>query len=251
MLLLEALAVARAQLHHGLHVDLVEGRENRGRVLCLHQALGHLGAQPRHGHAPLRPIARGDTRCHGRGSGRRARLGFGFDRGGSGLVMVQVFEHVLLENAPVLARALDFPRIESLFRHGPFCRRHNRRGFRCRRRRDRCRRGGGSRGFSRFIEPADGLSRQHRRANRHGYLDEHAAVGRRHFENDLVGFDFCQHVAARDLLARLLAPHQNLSFGNGFRKNRNRDFSCHDTPCAKSFHTLPRAWSSNSCSCLM
>ena len=51
VLLLELLAVLLAQAHHLRHVDLVEGREDRGGVLGLEQALGDALAQRRHLHA--------------------------------------------------------------------------------------------------------------------------------------------------------------------------------------------------------
>ena len=49
--LLEQVLVLIAHMHHSAHVDLVEGREHGGGVLCVLQAARNGLAQPRHVHA--------------------------------------------------------------------------------------------------------------------------------------------------------------------------------------------------------
>ena len=44
----EALLVLGAQLHHPAHIDLVEGRQHRGGVLCFDETLGDARPHPRH-----------------------------------------------------------------------------------------------------------------------------------------------------------------------------------------------------------
>ena len=65
---LEALLVPGAQRDHRLHVDLVEGGQDRSGVLRLHQALRDPPAQPRHRLAVF--AAGAGRRCGGRGAGR-------------------------------------------------------------------------------------------------------------------------------------------------------------------------------------
>ena len=63
VLLEEALLIALAQRHHLAHVDFVEGREDRGGLLRLDQALGDGPAQRRHRHDALaRAVEHGDRR---------------------------------------------------------------------------------------------------------------------------------------------------------------------------------------------
>jgi hypothetical protein len=82
VLLLEALLVAVAQIDYRLHVDFVEGGEDRRLVLRLHQALRDARPQPGHRHALLRTLsgcARCDSGTRGglrRGHCRRLRLAF-------------------------------------------------------------------------------------------------------------------------------------------------------------------------------
>ncbi len=111
MLLLEPLLVALAQLLHALQVDLVEGGEDRGGVLRLHQALGDARAQPRHRHALLGalPLGRVQRPRAGLGyRGERAELLLGLAR----LARVEVIHDVGLEDPPVLAAAADLARVD-------------------------------------------------------------------------------------------------------------------------------------------
>ncbi len=53
MLFLKAIAMALAQGDRLGHVDLVEGRQHRGGVLCRLQPFGDAPPQPGHAHADL------------------------------------------------------------------------------------------------------------------------------------------------------------------------------------------------------
>ena len=70
MALLEGVAAALAHLHHGGHIDLVEGGQHRGGVLRLDQALRDGLAPPRHAHALL--AARSPVTGMAAGGWRRA-----------------------------------------------------------------------------------------------------------------------------------------------------------------------------------
>ena len=56
--LLETLFVRGAERHHGAHVDLVEGREDRGGVLRLYEALGDPLPEPAERHGLLAFLSR-------------------------------------------------------------------------------------------------------------------------------------------------------------------------------------------------
>ena len=99
--LLEGVLVFRAQVHHGLEIDLVERGELRLRVLRFEQALGDARAQPRHRHALIL--------CDRRRQPRRAAAG-----GGSGAAcrhrrlggrLVQILDDVTLGDASIAAEA--------------------------------------------------------------------------------------------------------------------------------------------------
>ncbi len=134
VLLLEQIAILRAQRHDVAHVDLVEGREHRGGVLCLFQPFGDGLAQPRHAHALFaRGVVGGRRRADLNGGGglcnrRRLRRG-AFDGR----------EHVAFGDAAVLAAAGHGRGIDAGFgREFSYRRRERRiRRFR-RRRRGRC-----------------------------------------------------------------------------------------------------------------
>src|SRR6185436_9189325 len=72
--LLEALLVARAQLEHAAHVDLVEGREDRRGLLRLDEALGDALADAAHRDGALflavGPVVGGAGGLRGGGAGR-------------------------------------------------------------------------------------------------------------------------------------------------------------------------------------
>jgi len=59
VLLLEAVLVAVADVHHRLHVDLVEGRKRGGDPLRFEQPLGDARADARHRHPLLGPAVAG------------------------------------------------------------------------------------------------------------------------------------------------------------------------------------------------
>ena len=66
MFLFELVLELLAHLHHRGHVDLVEGGQDGIGRLRHHQALGDAGAQARHRHALLGPLAQthADRGCH-------------------------------------------------------------------------------------------------------------------------------------------------------------------------------------------
>ena len=111
VLLLEALLVLLAQLHHRLHVHFVERGEDGGGRLRLHQALGDARAQARHRHALLRPPGQElvDVYRGGRRRQRRTRGGRpGSDRHCERLRPAHLVQHVGLGDAAVAAGAVIF-----------------------------------------------------------------------------------------------------------------------------------------------
>jgi hypothetical protein len=93
--LFEASLWALAQGHHRRHVDLVEGREQRGVLLCLEQPAGHRLPQRS---SSARPLRRGG-RCAGAGAGA-STVGAGAAARGAGRACCAstARRHVFLES---------------------------------------------------------------------------------------------------------------------------------------------------------
>src|SRR5690606_32271511 len=111
VLLLKELLVLVAQVHHRLHVHLVEGGEHGGSVLRILEAAGDGLAQARHLHALFANRIIGRARsARGCGLCSRGRSGSGGSRG-----LGQGGKHVFLEHLTGLARTGDGAGIKTLF----------------------------------------------------------------------------------------------------------------------------------------
>ena len=235
--LLEAVLVFRAQVHHGLEVDLVERGELRLGVLRFEQALGDARAQARHRHALI--LAAGGADRGGAGAALAAAL---VATGRLGGRLVQILDDITLGDAAIAARGRDLRRIELLlFDHAAHRRRElavvvgggGGRGRRsCRgggRRRGglaaRCRSGSGA-----LFEHGQHLAAGHRGAGDDAQFLEHAVDRRRNFEHHLVGFEVGEILVAGDRLAGLLVPGDERGVGDRLGQLRNLDFDGHEFP---------------------
>jgi len=221
VLLLEAVLVAVAQLHHRRHVEFVEGGEDGRCLLRLNQAFGDAGAQAGHRYALLGAVAgQGGFDRRGNRGGGRGRLD----------ALIQGGEHVALGDAPIAAAAGDLGGIDGVFRGDLACRRARCRGGGLARSGGRSlgrlgRRGGGRLGLA--VYHGDDFAAGDHAAVALDDLGEHAVLRGGQFEHHLVGFDVDQVFAALDRFADLLVPGEQGGFGYGFGQCRDFDFDLH------------------------
>ena len=200
VLLLEDLAVLLAQIHDGLHVDLVEGGQHGGGVFRFQQTLGDALAQTGHRHPLLAATGqRGNRRdrrsSHRSGCGRLAqRLDVGF--------------HIILGDATALAGAGQLGHVDVVLANQTT---H-----------------GGAQAIgaiigNRFGRLLLGLFTGHgsrldggdQLAGEDGCplclqdVAQHASLRCRHFQHHLVGFDVDQHFITGNQITRLLVPGGN------------------------------------------
>ena len=116
VLLLDALLDPLAQRDHRRHVDLVERREMRRRVLRLEQMFGDALAARRHLLARLARAVRGDGALRGGRRRRRRRGGFAAPaaRRGAAAPLVDALDHVRLAHDAAASRALDRTEVDAL-----------------------------------------------------------------------------------------------------------------------------------------
>ena len=252
VLLLEALLVMRAQVHHRAHVHLVERGEHGRRVLRLLQAPRDGLPQPRHAHALFaRRIARRRGRSHADGSRRRCHA---CDRR----------QQVALHHTAVLAAARYARGIDAGL-GGQFTHRRHQgsirdflRGDRSRRRRRlRCGHGLGRRlrlGLGRRLGATGALvDRAQQRADRDRVAvlgrdrGERAGDRRRHLDRHLVGLELHQRLVRRHRLARFLEPAADRGLGHQLAEGRDADFDGH----VLALPAQPSASSRNAVSCIM
>ena len=112
VLFLKQVLVGIAQVHHRLHVHLVEGGQHGGGVLGVLQPLGDGLAQTGHLDPLFALASLGLGRSFCSRSRRFGRLGRSLAAG-----LVERFEHVFLEHLAALARTLDARGIDALFVH--------------------------------------------------------------------------------------------------------------------------------------
>ena len=231
MLLLEHVLVLRAHRHDVGHVDLVEGRQHRRRVLHVLQPPRDGLAQPRHLHALF---ARGVIGR--RGAAHLYRSGRLIDRGRRGRRLLDRGQHVALGDAAVLAGARHGRGIDAALR-GEFSNRRRQRRIGCCSLRSRSRRGGGSgcslgrcggrlrRARGTFVDLPEQRADGNRLAVLGRDLAEHTGGWRRHFDGDLVGLELDQRLVHRDGVAGLLEPAADGGFRHGLAERRNTNFS--------------------------
>ena len=125
VLFFEALLVAAAQLYHRTHIHFVEGRENGGRRLRLHQPLGNALPKARHRNALLgtRSLRRLNGCRPGAWLNRRRRSGNGCRLGGIGPGFRGGRDHVALGDPSAASRAGDAAGTDILLGHHLACRR--------------------------------------------------------------------------------------------------------------------------------
>ncbi len=233
MLFLELVLVLRAQIHHRLHVDFIESREDRGSGLGLQQTLGHTGAQARHRHALLRPAGQQlvdiDRRRHAseRRPRRRRRCCRRCRRRPGRGTAPDVGNDIGLGNTAVAAAAGDGLGIELVVLHHLARRGHQLalvRDLLCRlryRSRGPFGRLGHGRGrIGRSIDHGDDFARDHRAAIALDDLGNDAARRRGKFQHHLVGFDVDQVFVAGNGLAHFLVPAQQRRLGHRFGQLR-------------------------------
>ena len=279
MLLLEQVLVLGARLDDRRHVDVVERRQQRRRVLRFLQAVRDRLAQARHLHAlfvalaGLAPSLRG---C-GAGCGRSARLAAAPEREppahgpGRRLLRLRGREHVVLGQAAVLAGAPDLARVDMMLEHRAANRRRQRRRY--------ASSSPSAGGFGRMLGPAQlrvlasaggirrrigGLRLPLRRSARRqppshsrrcarsarrrrpcrprstSVSLEHAGDRRRNVDADLVGLESRDRLVRGDRLARLLQPLRERAFGDRFPKRGNCNVSGHDGPSTGRRRPGPR-----------
>ena len=244
--LAEAVLVLRPERQHAAHVDLVEGREDGGGPLRLHEALGDPLADTAHRHALLTvhlrergrlrrlQSARGGLRRDGRERACGGRL-----RGaGAG----EMGEDVFLGEPAALARGRDDRRIEVVLGDEPAHRRTERPGPG----RAGWRGGRGPHGRGIGVRFGDGGRRRRRHRGRgpcrrssRGVVEERDDIAHRHslsllFQDaqdpgisgrelraGLVGLELEQHVVRPDQLAVLLRPAHDDAFRHRFAEVRD------------------------------
>ena len=235
MLLLEAVLVAVAQLHHRRHVDLVERGQDGGGRLRLHEALGDARAQARHRNALLGAVARREW------IPARARA---CAAGASRLRRARPPATSALVTRPSRPVPGDAPRCRRPSRRRSWPRRataHSRRG-----------RGRGGRRAGRAAAAAAAFAasagrRPARRPRRRPSvsitaitspqvtvlavglddLREHAVDRRRQLQDHLVGLDVDQVLVALHRLAHLLVPGDERGLRDALGELRDLHFDLH------------------------
>ena len=201
VLLLEDLAVLLAQIHDGLHVDLVEGGQHGGGVFRFQQTLGNALAQTGHRY-PLvgTTTQRGNLGCRGCSCDRCGcrRLALGLDEG----------FHIILGDATALAGAGQLGHVDVVLANQAAHRGAQAIGTII-----------GNR-FSGFLfglftghrgggEDGNQLTGQHSRPFPLQNIPQHSGLRCRHFQHHLVGFDVDQHFITGNQITRLLVPGGN------------------------------------------
>ena len=85
----------------------------------------------------------------------------------------------------------------------------------------------GGRALAGRLDRADDLVRLHGRALVLDDGPEHAALGRRHLDHDLVGLDVDEHLVALDGIALLLVPGDDQRVGDRLRQRGDLDLGAH------------------------
>ena len=235
MLLLEHVLVLRAHRHDVAHVDLVEGREHRRRVLHVLEPARDGLAQPRHLHALFaRGIVGRRGAAHLDGGGRL------IDRGRRRGRLLDRGQHVALGDAAILAGAGNGGGIDAAL-GGEFAHRRRQRRVRGRSLRSRAQvrrqpaRPRGPRPWRarrrawRQRRAVSDLAEQRADGNGlavlGGDLAEHAGGRRRDLDGDLVGLELDQRLVHRHGVAGLLEPAADGGLRHGLAERRNANVS--------------------------
>ena len=216
--------MARAQVHHRLHVDFVKGGQNGRRVLGLEQAFGDARAQAGHGHALFEPTARvggdGSGWCAGAGgwgAGRGAGCGRGAGRGWGRSVcrsgVVEMRQDVGFGQATVAAAAADAAGVELVFldqaAHGGAERAHGWSLGWGAGRGSRCWGGGWAGGVGAGFDHRDQVTCGDRRPVRLQNLTHHTVARCWNLQHHFIGFQIHQVFVSADRVPRAFVPvHQ-------------------------------------------
>ena len=229
MRLEEGVLVLAAQRHDRTHVHLVVGGQHGGGLLSLHQALGDGLTQAAHRHALLGTLA----------FDRRGGSGLGC-RGGrfGGLLRRTVLDRLLnvfLQNATAFAGTFDLAHVEIVFRNELACSRRQNLAidlgifFTIGGRRLVLVTGGlsGSAAITSAICTFGEGRQQSLGLDDFAFLNldfgKRAVSRSDHFQHDLVGLDFGQHLVTLDRFADFLVPAGDGAFLHGFREARRLD----------------------------